>query len=185
MRLATLALVLSASIGGLLAGCSSSGMTRASDTWYVVPTGAEAVTAYASASGNDPALASGGDDLVPGDRYQITGRKGRFYTVRRPGGASSWIFASSGFQPVAYSPVEHGEPSVLQTHASDYRYRRQTCASFSTPAEARAALAAGNTRLDADRDGVPCELGVGGRAQASRSAAPASRIPTPARSTHS
>ena len=171
MRLATLALL-------VLAGCASSGMTRASDTWYVVPTGADVITAYASANGNDAVTAEGSEDFVPGDRYQITGRDGRFYSVRRPGGATSWMFASAGFQPVAYSPEAHGVPTTLESHASDYRYRRRTCASFSTAAEARASYAAGNTRLDGDGDGVPCELGVGGRSPASAAPRPATRPST-------
>jgi len=45
------------------------------------------------------------------------------------------------------------ETSTARTEAR----LRETCADFRTHAEAVAAYRAGNTRLDGDRDGVPCE----------------------------
>ena len=40
---------------------------------------------------------------------------------------------------------------------------RQTCKDFSTCEEAMKAYKAGNTKLDGDKDGIPCEKLCGGR----------------------
>lgn len=148
-----------------LAACAGSNHIRPGDTWYVVPTSDAPVNTYARATGPDPS-----GDLAPGERYQVVGRHKGFYQVRAANQtAPVWITINEGNSPVPYNAGTHGTAADLDRSVAEHR----NCSSFSTPQEARAALEAGNTRLDADGDGQPCENGVG--RMANRRAPAASR----------
>lgn len=49
-----------------------------------------------------------------------------------------------------------GTPPATPASGNENDLRNLTCASFSTPAAAQAALAAGATQLDSDGDGIAC-----------------------------
>ena len=154
LRLSALALVLA------LSACAGTSGLPSPNEWFVVPPSEAPVTTYLAASGLQPE-----SNLAPSERYQIVGKRKQFYRVRTAAGREAYITATK--KPILYQPAIHGTTQALDRQLTEYR----TCASFATSAEAQQALAAGNSRLDADGDGEACEQL--GRARAStRTAAP-------------
>lgn len=96
--------------------------------------------------------------LAPTDSFVVVGQMGSYREIRTADGRTGFVHSTSAIQPRTHTP------SVARTRVATPEAAERERVSCATVRDPQAALAAGNTQLDADGDGIACEHGHGSAA---------------------